>query len=306
MSPSNSEFFRETTAVPDPVVPGRYRLELSNDWVVDQLPQGGVVTAAAARAMGAYLGREDQVLRSISAVFAGPVRPGPVEIDVTVLRRGRSLSQLAATVRNEGAEAGLTTVAVFGATRPGFEFTDVTYPDVAAPEACPSFRDPPPEDVPERRMSGSPFWSRVEGRSAIGHAPWDRWVPTTSETVGWYRFDRPPVDGEGRLDPLALVVLCDTMPGSVGERMGGTDVEWFGPSADLTVHLVGRASAGWVLARGRARHAGDGYASIELELWDPNRRALVAYGTQQMYFQFFGDPPTGEQCRPRTSLPPSI
>jgi hypothetical protein len=31
----------------------------------------------------------------------------------------------------------------------------------------------------------------------------------------------------------------------------------------------------------------------------------VAYGTQQMYFQFFGDPPTGEHCRPRTSLPPS-
>jgi acyl-CoA thioesterase len=263
------------------------------------------VTAAAARAMGVSLDRQDQVLRSISAVFAGLVRPGPVEIDVTVLRRGRSLSQLAATVRNVGAEAGLTALAVFGANRPGFEFTDVTYPEVAAPEACPSFRDPPPEGVPEHRMAASPFWSRVERRPAIGHAPWEQWVPTTSETASWCRFDQPPVDEQGRLDPLALVVLCDTMPGSVGERMGGTDVEWFGPSADLTVHVVGTASAGWVLARGRARHAGQGYASIELELWDPDRQALVAYGTQQMYFQFFGDPPTGEQCRPRTSLPPS-
>jgi acyl-CoA thioesterase len=305
MTPSSSEFLGETTAVPDPEVPGRYRLELSNDWVVAQVPQGGVVTAAAARAMGVSLDRQDQVLRSISAVFAGLVRPGPVEIDVTVLRRGRSLSQLAATVRNVGAEAGLTALAVFGANRPGFEFTDVPYPEVAAPEACPSFRDPPPEGVPEHRMAASPFWSRVERRPAIGHAPWEQWVPTTSETASWCRFDQPPVDEEGRLDPLALVVLCDTMPGSVGERMGGTDVEWFGPSADLTVHVVGTASAGWVLARGRARHAGQGYASIELELWDPDRQALVAYGTQQMYFQFFGDPPTGEQCRPRTSLPPS-
>jgi acyl-CoA thioesterase len=305
MTPSNSEFLGETTAVSDPEVPGRYRLELSNDWVVAQVPQGGVVTAAAARAMGVSLDRQDQVLRSISAVFAGLVRPGPVEIDVTVLRRGRSLSQLAATVRNVGAEAGLTALAVFGANRPGFEFTDVTYPEVAAPEACPSFRDPPPEGVPEHRMAASPFWSRVERRPAIGHAPWEQWVPTTSETASWCRFDQPPVDEQGRLDPLALVVLCDTMPGSVGERMGGTDVEWFGPSADLTVHVVGTASAGWVLARGRARHAGQGYASIELELWDPDRQALVAYGTQQMYFQFFGDPPTGEQCRPRTSLPPS-
>ncbi|HEX3567346.1 MAG TPA: thioesterase family protein [Acidimicrobiales bacterium] len=305
MSHSHSEFLRETTAVPDLEMAGRYLLELTNDWVVAQVPQGGVVTAAAARAMAAYLDQEDQALRSISAVFAGPVRPGPVEIDVTVVRRGRSLSQLAATVRNVGSDAGLSALAVFGATRPGFEFTDVTYPEVPAPDACPSFRDPPPDDVPEHRMSASPFWSRVEGRPAIGHAPWDRWVPTTSETAFWYRFDQPPLDGQGRLDPLALVVLCDTMPGSVGERMGGTDVEWFGPSADLTVHVVGTASGRWVLARGRARHAGDGYASIELELWDPDRRALVAYGTQQMFFQFFGDPPTGEQCRPRTSLPPS-
>jgi acyl-CoA thioesterase len=305
MSGSDSEFLRETTAMPDPRVPGRYRLELSNDWVVAQVPQGGVVTAVAARAMDSALDREDQVLRSISAVFAGLVRPGPVEADVTVLRRGRTLSQLTATVRNVGAEAGLTALAVFGSIRPGFEFTDVSYPEVSAPEACPSFRDPPPDGVPEHRMSASPFWSRVEGRSAVGHAGWDRWLPTTSETVGWYRFDDPPIDGQGRLDPLALVALCDTMPGSVGERMGGTDVEWFGPSADLTVHVVGSARGGWVLARGRARHAGQGYASIELELWDPDQRTLVAYGTQQMYFQFFGDPPVGEQIRPRTSLPPT-
>jgi acyl-CoA thioesterase len=300
---SGNAFARETTAVPDPAKPGRYRLELSGDWVVAQVPQGGVVAAVAARAMAAHLAREDQLLRSISAVFAGPVGPGPVEVDVTVLRRGRSLSQLSATVRNVGAEAGLTALAVFGAPRPGFEFTDVSFPEVPAPEACPSFRDPPPEGVPGRRIAASPFWTRVEGRAAVGHAPWDRWLPTTSETVGWYRFDEPPVDEQGRLDPLALVVLCDTMPGSVGERMGGSEVEWFGPSADLTVHVVGTASAGWLLARGRARHAGQGYASIELELWDPGRRALVAYGTQQMYFQFFGDPPTGDQLRPRTTLP---
>jgi acyl-CoA thioesterase len=305
VSGSGSEFLRETTVVPDPVVPGRYQLELSDHWVVAEVPQGGMVAAVAARAMAAYLDREDQVLRSISAVFAQPVRPGPVEVDVTIVRRGRSLSQMSATVRNVGVEAGLTALAVFGAERPGFEFTDVSCPEVAAPHECPSFRDPPPEGVPARPVFVSPFWTRVEGRPAISHAPWDRWLPTTSETVAWYRFDDPPVDDQGHLDPLALVVLCDTMPGSVGERMGGTDVEWFGPSADLTVHVVGTAPGGWLLARCRARQAGDGYASIELELWDPGQQTLVAYGTQQMYFQFFGDPPTGEQRRPRTTLPAS-
>jgi acyl-CoA thioesterase len=305
MSVPGSEFLRDTTAIADPARPGRYELELSANWVVAQVPQGGMVAAVAARAMAATLDRPDQVLRSITVVFAGLVRTGPVEVEVAVLRRGRSLSQLSATVRNVGAEAGLTALAVFGATRPGFEFTDVSCPEVDPPEACRSFRDPLPDGVPESRVTASPFWSRVEGRPAVGHAPWDRWLPTTSETIGWYRFDDPPVGPEGGLDPLALVTLCDTMPGSVGERMGGTDVEWFGPSADLTVHVVGVASGEWLLARGRARHAREGYASIELELWDADRRALVAYGTQQMYFQFFGDPPVGEQRRPRSTLPPS-
>ena len=305
MTDPGSEFLRDTSAIPDPVRPGRYHLELSANWVVAEVPQGGVVAAVAARAMAASLDRPDQDLRSISVVFAGLVRPGPVEVEVTALRRGRSLSQMSATVRNVGAEAGLTSLAVFGATRPGFEFTDVRYPGVDPPEACRSFRDPLPDGVTQSRVTESPFWTRVEGRPAVGHAPWERWLPTTSETIAWYRFDDPPVRPEGGLDPLALVTLCDTMPGSVGERMGGTDVEWFGPSADLTVHVVGVASGEWLLARGRARHAGEGYASIELELWDGERQALVAYGTQQMYFQFFGDPPAGEQRRPRTTLPHS-
>ena len=28
---------------------------------------------------------------------------------------------------------------------------------------------------------------------------------------------------DGRLDPLAILTLCDTMPGAVGERMGRRD-----------------------------------------------------------------------------------
>ena len=47
---------------------------------------------------------------------------------MTVLRRGRSISQLSATARTPGADAGHTTLAVFGAPRDGFEFTDARRP----------------------------------------------------------------------------------------------------------------------------------------------------------------------------------
>src|SRR5690348_15001467 len=94
-------------------------------WNCPLVPHGGIVTATATRAMAAELGDASQRLRAVHAVFAGQVRPGPVEIDVTVLRRGRSISQLAATMRNVGADAGVTTMGVFGAPREGFDFVDL-------------------------------------------------------------------------------------------------------------------------------------------------------------------------------------
>ena len=275
---------------------GHYRVAVDEIWNCPLVPHGGLVAALAARAMATELDRPDQSLRSISVVFAEPVRPGPVEIEVGVLRRGRSISQLRATLRRAGADAGLTALGVFGASRPGFEFVDVSMPDAPPPDACPSFRDQP---RPTEDFLHFNFWDHVEGRAVSGHAPWEDWVPTTSEHATWYRFDDPPFLPSGILDPLALVTLCDTMPGAVRERMGPMEMVWLPPSSDLTVHVLAEAHSEWVLARNRARYAGDGYASAEMELWDPDR-GLVAYGTQVMFFSFPGGPPPPEQLRPRT------
>jgi acyl-CoA thioesterase len=291
-----SAFTLQTTPEPHPDGgAGRYHAVVSDQWNAPVLPHGGVITALALRAMTAELSAPDESLRSVTTVFAAQVPPGPVDIDVTLLRRGRTMSQAMATVRPVGAESGHTAVAVFGAARPGFEFTDVVVPDAPPPEACPSFRDPLPEGV-----TGFPpasFWERVESRVAMGHAPWDEWEPTSSERVYWYRFDDPPVSDDGEWDPLALVALCDTRPGAVGERMGPGMPNWFGPSADLTVHILGTARSPWLLSHNRARHAGDGYASVEMELWDPER-GIVAFATQMMFFSFPGGPPLPEQRRP--------
>jgi len=291
-------FRLQTTVEPHPDGDGRYRAVVTDQWNAPVLPQGGITTALALRAMAAELDAPDEALRSASTVFAAQVPPGPVDIDVTVLRRGRTMSQATATVRPTGERSGHTALAVFGGSRPGFEFTEPTFPVAPPPEQCPSFRDPLPEGVVGFRRAS--FWDRVEGRVAIGHAPWDDWVPTSSERAYWYRFDDPPVDDKGELDPLALVTLCDTKPGAVGERMGPGLPMWFGPSADLTVHILGRASAPWLLAHNHARHAGDGYASVEMELWDQGR-GLVARATQMMFFSF----PDGIPPGTRLTAPPS-
>lgn len=300
---ATSAFARQMALTPDPSRPGRFRVDVDARWNCPIVPQGGVMAALATAAMAAELDHPDQQLRTLTTVFAAQVPAGPVTIDVSVLRRGRTMSQATATARPAGADDGApghTTVAVFGAARGGFEFTDVAMPDVSRPEDCPSFRDPPPpglaDDFPERPPF--PFWEHVEGRPALGNAPWDDYVPSTSDCASWYRFDEPPMRPDGTLDPLAVIAMCDLMPSSVGQRMGPGARTWYPPSADLTVHLFEDARSEWLLAHLRARRATEGYASVEAALWDPTGPTLVAHATQVMFLSFPDGPPTGDDRIP--------
>jgi acyl-CoA thioesterase len=266
----------------------RFTATIADRWMLLVVPQGGVIAAVAARAMAATLDDPRQTLRSFTAVFAGQVATGPVEVDVTVLRRGRSMSQLSATVRNPGAAAGLTAVAVFGAPRRGFSFTDLVFPDVEPAEQLRGYRDPLPDGIEfEFDRPPMPFWEEiVECRPATGRPPWEPFEEGPAEIVYWYRLDDPPLLDDGTVDPIGAIVLCDTMPGAVFQRISPDEGSWFGPSADFTIHLLGPARPGWLLAHNRARHAGDGYASVDMALWDPTDRHLVAYATQMMFFAF--------------------
>jgi acyl-CoA thioesterase len=293
--PAAPIFSRHTVVTPDGR-DGRWRADLPPIWGAPTFPQGGIVTALAVRAMTAELATSEQRLRSVTTVFAAPVEAGAMEIDVTVLRRGRSMSQLTATVRNPGQDAGHTSIAVFGSARPGFEFADVRPPDgVLPPERSVSFRDMPADVV---RRFEFPYWNQVEGRIGLGHPWWEEWRSTSSDRAYWYRFDDPPLAAGGVLDPAAVVTLCDTMPGAVNERMGTPLPVFLPPSTDLTIHLLGDAGPGWLLSHNRARWAGDGYASVEMTLWDPGR-GLVAYATQVMCFVFPDGPPSPDSRRPR-------
>ncbi len=270
-----------------PTGPGTYRSTIGSEWVLARVPQGGVVAAVAAAAMTAEL-QTDQPLRSLHGVFASPVPDGDVDSTVRVLRRGRAVSQAAVDVTAPGSEAGFSAVAVFGGDRTGFSFTELVMPDVPGPEECPSFRDPPPPGSGWEARPNFPFWEVVmDGRAAIGHPPWDDSPRDAAEAATWYAFEDPPLLADGMLDPLGLFVMSDMMPSSVFERLGPREQGWFAPSLDLSIHLFGHATPGWILAHSKAHHAGDGYASAEVALWDPRADGgpkLVAWAAQQMVF----------------------
>jgi acyl-CoA thioesterase len=277
--------FARSSAV-ESVGSGRYRASVPQDWNCPNVPHGGFMTAMTARAMTAELDDPMQRLRTITSVFAAPVAHGDIEVDVTVARRGRTMSQLSATTKNPGAAAGHITVAAFGASRPGFSFTDRVPPEVPEPDECRSFGEGAPDDWPVFEPFN--FWQHVEGKPALGHAPWEPYEPESALFAQWFRFVEPARLDDGRWDPLALVTMCDVMPAAVDERIGQNQVRFLPPSVDLTVHLFDDARSEWILAVNRARWAGEGYASADMELWDMHSGAprLVAYGTQIMFFVF--------------------
>jgi len=246
-----------------------------------------------ARVAGDGLDHPEQRLRTLHTAFVTQVACGPVAIDVELLRAGRSMSHLRAEVKNVDAARGHLTTAIFGSTRPGFAFADLEPPvGVPPPADCPSYRDPLPDGVEEVAFEPMPFWTElVEGRNAIGHPWWEDYVPDRAERAMWYRFDEPPMLDDGTMDPLAVVILADTMPGAVGEKIGPQDGNWFAPSIDLTVHMLDDCRSPWLLAHNRARYAGDGYASADMALWDcgldgADAPRLVAYATQLFLFTF--------------------
>ena len=266
---------------------GRYSATISPSWNLAVAAQGGVVAAIAARAMEAELGT-GQSLRSFHGVFARPVPVGPVEVEVGVIRSGRSISQVQASIRAVGADAGFTALAAFGRERPGFSYTELEMPRVPPPDECGSFRDPPP---PESGLPSEPlfeFWREViEGRPALGHAPWDTSERGAAEVATWIKFEHLPADENGQFDQLALLVAADMMPSAVFEKVEPTERDWFAPSVDLTVHLIGLPTGPWILNHNRAHFANDGYASAEVALWDPHAPdgpTLLAWATQVMFF----------------------
>jgi acyl-CoA thioesterase len=258
--------------------------ELDDSWIAPVIPFGGLMSAIAVRAMCAALPDPAQTLRTVTTTFASQIPVGIAEIDVEVLRLGRGMSQLMARVRSRDDHGpGHVTTAVFGATRRGFEFTDLTPPDAPPPLQCPLPEDPPPDYAKWRARVFENFdWRRVSG-----HPPWrtDWEAGGPAEQVRWIRFNETPRLPSGELDPLCYVALADFMPGGIGQKLGPRFPIFWGFSCDLTVHCLATTRSEWLLQRIHCRDAHDGYASGEIEMWDENRR-LVAYATQMMFLSF--------------------
>jgi acyl-CoA thioesterase len=246
---------RDTTLAPDPSRPGRLHGNIPEDWKV-VFVFGGVSMYAALRAMQEALGRPDLDLVTANAIFVAPVPPGPITVDVEVLRNGRRAAQVAADLRVPGVDGvALRAHGVFGAAHD----TELAHQEVVFPEVS------LPADTPVPEMRPNPFGvinfhQQTEWRPI---SPFDD--PGKGQFLSWVRLI------EGEPDRLTLAVHGDVIGPAIGRALRArmSEVETLmSLSLEIGIRFVRAPVTSWVLQEIEAWHIGDGYATGPARLWD--------------------------------------
>lgn len=94
------------------------KTQFSENWSQGRAAFGGLSAAFAVTAMRKKLAQA-QTIRSLMVSFIAPIAAGEVQVEATVLRQGKNVTQCAANVLSEG-KIGLQAMAAFGNSRAAF------------------------------------------------------------------------------------------------------------------------------------------------------------------------------------------
>jgi acyl-CoA thioesterase len=257
----------ETDTAVERIAAGRYGARIDEGWWIMRGPNGGYLAAILLRALTTEVGDPDRSPRSLTVHYTRPPVAGDAAIEIVTEREGRSLSTVTARMHQDGRLVAIAIAALATDRDPGSEFSDLTMPDVPAPDAI--------EPQPLFGPAGVPMRERYEQRWAIGVPPSaDR--PTAvegpAEVGGWIRLAAE--DGETPVDHHVVTAITDAWPPAVFTKQAQrTPV----PTIDLTIHFrePPPARPGWCLVRFRTRHLSGGFLDEDGEIWSEDGRLLA-------------------------------
>ena len=249
--------FAEDTAVTR-VGPGAFTAELHERWSSLVGIHGGYTAAIVANAITASVDDPSRPLRSFATQFASIPRPGPVEIDVTMERTGKSMTTTSARLLQEGrvlqvAHAASSTI------RPGLAYDDYLRP-----------RDADPGDTPRFASSGAVgHFQNADVRLDPDRVLFDG--ATEARVAAWVR----PLQGE-LIDAAWLVTMCDLLPPAVFSR---TTSPVKAASIEYVVHLAtgepSVATGEYVYLSCHSPLSNEGFAVEDATMWAPDGRVLA-------------------------------
>lgn len=268
----DSEFDRDTAAVPRAGEPGTYDIDLSPGWTIIAAVNGGYLLAVVARALRDALPHPDPL--TITAHYLTASQPGPAVIRTQTVRAGRTMSTGQASLfqtDDEGREVERVRVIA------GYGDLDALPDDVrtsATPPAMPSYEDSASsDDAPEGGpVSGATsFLDRIDLRLDPATAGWAVGMPSgTGDIRGWLGL----ADGRDH-DALSLLLAVDALPPTAFDL----GLKGWTPTLELTAHLRARPAPGRLLVSLTTRNLAGGLLEEDAQVWDSAGR-LVAQARQ--------------------------
>ena len=237
----------------------------TEDWAQGRTMFGGFLSALAVQAMRDVAG-SDWPLRALQTNFVGPVAVGDVQMRVELLRQGKNIRQVKATLISNQEVAGLM-LGVFGAGRESE--VPVSMP-VQTP--CEKTFDQAPI-LPFFKGIAPNFLQHLNIRWAEGGFPY---TGTPSQASKLYvEIKDDVVDTE-----LAIVMLTDAPPtpaiSGFNRPVPASSVSW---SLELRLPDDIKNSGGVWRIDIDTKAAAQGYTNEQAALWTPDGR-LAAFGYQ--------------------------
>ncbi len=242
---------------------GSWQGHISDQWNIGANPNGGYLVSVALAALREVSPHPDPL--TVTTHFLRPGQPNKLcEVQTEVVRTGRSLSTLTATLLQEGKPC-LIVLAAFSnlANNVGVETSfSIAPPEMPDPDAC-------------TQRSGTtqgidlPILSRLDTRLHPAQAI--AGSSNTAELSGWIRFadDTPPT-------AAALLLFADAFPPSPFTKLGV--VGWV-PTIELTVQVRRHPAPGWILGKFVTEDLHNGRMVENGALWD-SAGHLVAQSRQ--------------------------
>lgn len=232
---------------------GRWHGHLSPRWNIGENPNGGYLLACALNAMARSVDHPDPL--TVTTHFLRPGSPdAPFDVDVQVLRSGRSVSTVRATLAQQD-KVRVEMLATFGDLEQNAGIDTELDPR-------PTYTLPPPPDCPLRSGQTQglhlPIMDRLEVRLNPDHAR----AGESEDAVisGWIQF----ADGRAP-DSLSLAMFADAFPPSLLTRLGV--IGWV-PTLELTVQVRRRPAPGWIQAEFHTADLQGGRMIESGMLWD--------------------------------------
>jgi len=246
-----------------PVGDGEWEGAIADGWATPRGPLGGYVMALVLRAFSEAVADPGRSPRSATMHFLRPPVVGPVTIEATVERAGRSLTTVSGRLKQDGKLIGIA-LSAYSAPWESPALPDEPMPTVDPPEG----REPIDGAV---RDNAPDFTQRLSMQRRFGDMPFtgsDR-----GEVGGWIGLveERP-------IDALTIAVVADAWFPAPWPRL--TELAP-APTIDLTVHFRAPLPLDDTLLLGRFRNrmVRDGFFDEDGELWTPDG-TLVAQSRQ--------------------------